>query len=308
MSIFVSGHSRVVIQGFTGQHATFHAEEAIGIGTNIVAGVTPGKGGQTHLGVPVFDTVTDAVREAGADVSGIFVPPPFAADAIMEAIDAGIGIIVVIADGIPVQDMVRVKRYALGRDVVIIGPNTAGIITPGECKVGIMPAHIYKPGRVGVVSRSGTLNYESVEQMTLLGLGQSTCVGIGGDPVNGSDFLTSMRAFAGDANTDAVLMIGEIGGQQEVLAAQWAKAHLRKPMIAYIAGATAPPGRRMGHAGAIISGSADTALAKMTALRELGVHVVENPSRIGESVARVMGTSYGGARAEVPVGESADAN
>jgi succinyl-CoA synthetase alpha subunit/malate-CoA ligase subunit alpha len=290
MSIFVNRHSRVVIQGFTGQHATFHAEEAIGIGTNIVAGVTPGKGGQKHLGVPVFDTVVEAVRETGADVSGIFVPPPFAADAIMEAIDAGIGVIVVIADGIPVQDMVRVKRYALGRDVVIIGPNTAGIITPGECKVGIMPAHIYKPGRVGVVSRSGTLNYEAVEQMTQLGLGQSTCVGIGGDPVNGSDFLTSIRAFAADPETDAVLMIGEIGGQQEVLAAEWARENLRKPMIAYIAGATAPAGRRMGHAGAIISGAADTALAKMQALSQLGVQVVENPSRIGETVARIMNT------------------
>ena len=288
MSIFVNRDSLVVVQGLTGQHASFHTEEAMKIGTRVVAGVTPGKGGGSHLGVPVYDTVIDAVRETGADVSGIFVPPPFAADAIMEAIDAGIRVIVVIADGIPVQDMVRVKRYALGRSVVIVGPNTAGVITPGQCKVGIMPASIYRPGRVGVVSRSGTLNYEAVEQMTAMGLGQSTCVGIGGDPVNGSDFLTSLQAFADDPDTDAVLMIGEIGGQQEVDAARWAKIHLKKPLISYIAGASAPHGRRMGHAGAIVSGVADTARAKMDALVALGAKVVENPSHIGETVARVV--------------------
>ena len=262
MSIFVNKNSRVVIQGLTGQHGSFHAEEAIKIGTRVVAGVTPGKGGSKHLGIPVFDTVHEAVTRAGADVAGIFVPPPFAADAVMEAIDAGIRTIVVVADGIPVQDMVRVKRYAAGRDVVIIGPNTPGVITPGECKVGIMPAHIYKPGRVGVVSRSGTLNYEAVEQMTEHGLGETTCVGIGGDPITGTDFLTILRAFKDDPNTEVVTMIGEIGGNQEIEAATWAKDNLKKPLICFIAGLTAPKGRRMGHAGAVIAGPDDTAAAK----------------------------------------------
>jgi succinyl-CoA synthetase alpha subunit/malate-CoA ligase subunit alpha len=222
MSIFVNKSSRVVIQGLTGQHGSFHAEESIKIGTNVVAGVTPGKGGTTHLGIPLFDTVHEAVARTGADVAGIFVPPPFAADAIMEAIDTGIRTIVVVADGIPVQDMVRVKRYSAGRDVVIVGPNTPGLITPNECKVGIMPAHIYKPGKIGVVSRSGTLNYEAVEQMAEYKLGQSTCVGIGGDTVTGTDFLTVMRAFKDDPDTEAVVMIGEIGGSRS-RAAAWAK-------------------------------------------------------------------------------------
>jgi malate-CoA ligase subunit alpha len=288
MSVFVHKHSRVIIQGFTGQHATFHAEEAMKNGTTVVGGVTPGKGGQEHLGLPVFDTVHQAVEQTGADVSGIFVPPPFAADAIMEAIEAGIGVVVVIADGIPVQDMVQVKRYAKDHNAVIIGPNTPGIITPNACKVGIMPSHIYTPGRIGVVSRSGTLNYEAVQQMSKLGMGQSTSVGIGGDPVNGTDFVTVLRAFEQDTETDAVIMIGEIGGQQEVEAARWAHDNMKKPVVGFIAGVSAPTGRRMGHAGAIISGQADTANAKMDMMEELGVHVVRNPAQIGETAHRVF--------------------
>ena len=288
MSVFVHKHSRVIIQGFTGQHATFHAEEAMQNGTTIVGGVTPGKGGQTHLDLPVFDTVEQAVAETGADVSGIFVPPPFAADAIMEALEAGIGVVVVIADGIPVQDMVQVKRFAADRNAVIIGPNTPGIITPGGCKVGIMPSHIYSPGRIGVVSRSGTLNYEAVQQMSALGMGQSTSVGIGGDPVNGTDFVTVLRAFEDDPETDAVIMIGEIGGQQEVEAARWAKENMSKPVVGFVAGVSAPPGRRMGHAGAIISGESDTANAKMDRMADLGVHVVRNPALIGETAHQVF--------------------
>jgi len=289
MSILVNKDSKVIIQGFTGQHATFHAQEAIKNGTNMVGGVTPGKGGMTHLDLPVFHTVEQAVAATGADVSGIFVPPPFAADAVMEAIDAGIKVIVVIADGVPVQDMMRVKRYVIGHDAVIIGPNTAGIITPGECKVGIMPAHIYQPGRVGIVSRSGTLNYEAVEQMNALGLGQSTALSIGGDPINGCDFITALEGFSADPNTDAVLLIGEIGGQQEVEAARWAKEHMpEKPLIAYIAGVSAPPGRRMVHVRAIVSGADDTAKAKMAAMTELGAIVVENPADIGAMVQKAM--------------------
>ncbi|MES9940842.1 MAG: succinate--CoA ligase subunit alpha [Candidatus Thiodiazotropha sp. 6PLUC2] len=284
MSILVNKDSRVIFQGFTGQHATFHAQEAISMGTQVVGGVTPGKGGQTHIDRPVFDTVTDAVEQTGADVSVVFVPPAFAADAVMEAIDAGIKVIVVITDGVPVQDMVRVKRYLIGHDAIIIGPNTAGVITPEACKVGIMPAHIYRKGRIGVVSRSGTLNYEAVEQMSELGLGISTSISIGGDPVNGCDFLTLMKQFATDPETDAVLMIGEIGGSQEVEAATWAREHMQKPLIGFIAGATAPAGRTMGHAGAIISGEDDTAQAKMKRLAELDVHVVQNAAEIGRTV------------------------
>ncbi len=288
MSVFINKNSRVIYQGFTGQHASFHAEEAIKHGTNIVAGVTPGKGGITHLERPVFDTVSDAVQETGADVSGIFVPPQFAADAILEAIEAGIKTIIVIADGIPVQDMVRVKRFLIGHDTVIFGPNTAGVITPEECKVGIMPANIYIPGRIGVVSRSGTLNYEAVAQMTALGHGQSTSVGIGGDPINGANFVNVLSAFNDDPDTDAVVLIGEIGGSQEVDAAIWAKDNMDKPVIGFIAGVSAPVGRRMGHAGAIISAEADTAEAKMNRMEELGVHVVRNPADIGSTVDRVL--------------------
>jgi succinyl-CoA synthetase alpha subunit len=288
MSVFVHRDTRVILQGFTGQHATFHAQESMQYGTNVVGGVTPGKGGMTHLGRPVFDTVHQAVQETGADVSGIFVPAPFAADAIMEALEAGIRVVVVIADGVPVQDMVRVKRYAADKHAVIIGPNTPGIITPGACKVGIMPSHIYRAGRIGVVSRSGTLNYEAVQQMTELGLGQSTCVGIGGDPVNGADFVTVLRAFEEDPDTDAVVMIGEIGGPQEVDAARWARENMRKPLVGFVAGVSAPPGRRMGHAGAIIAGQSDTADAKMDLMEELGVHVVRNPALIGATAHRLF--------------------
>ena len=288
MSVLIDAGTRVICQGFTGAQGTFHSRQALDYGTRLVGGVTPGKGGQTHLGLPVFDTVHQAVEETGADVSGIFVPPPFAADAIMESLEAGIGVVVVIADGIPVQDMVQVKRYAADRDAIIIGPNTPGIITPDACKVGIMPSHIYTPGRIGVVSRSGTLNYEAVQQMSALGMGQSTSVGIGGDPVNGTDFVTVLRAFEEDPETDAVIMIGEIGGPQEVDAARWAKENMSKPVVGFVAGVSAPPGRRMGHAGAIISGQADTANAKMDLMEELGVHVVRNPALIGETAARVF--------------------
>jgi len=288
MSVFVDRDSRVIIQGFTGQHATFHAEEAIAHGTNIVGGVTPGKGGTKHLDRPVFDSVAEAVAETGADVSGIFAPPSVAVDALLEAIEAGIRIAVVIADGVPVQDMIAVKRYLTGRTTLIVGPNSPGIITPGECKVGIMPSHIYRPGRVGVVSRSGTLNYEAVSQMGKLGLGQSTCVGIGGDPVNGVDFKTVLQAFEEDPDTDAVVMIGEIGGNQETDAARWAREHMRKPVVGFVAGASAPRGRRMGHAGAVISGDSDTATAKLDVMEELGLYTVRNPAEIGVTVLRAL--------------------
>ena len=288
MSVLLNKDSRVIFQGFTGQHATFHAEEAIKIGTKVVGGVTPGKGGTQHLGLPVFDTVEEAVQSTGADVSGIFAPPPFAADAIMEAIDAGIKTIVVIADGIPVQDMIRVSRYRMGTSSIIIGPNTPGIITPGVGKVGIMPSHIYSPGRIGIVSRSGTLNYEAVAQMSELGLGQSSSIGIGGDPVNGTDFTKVLQAFEDDPDTDAVLMIGEIGGPQEVDAARWATKHMSKPLIGYVAGLSSPPGRRMGHAGAIISNESDTATAKIDTMEELGMFVARNPADIGATVLRAI--------------------
>jgi succinyl-CoA synthetase alpha subunit len=287
VSVFVGKDSRVMIQGFTGQHATFHAEEAMANGTTVVGGVTPGKGGTTHLGLPVFNSVEEAVRETGADVSGIFVPPQLATDSLLEAADAGVGIAVIIADGVPVQDMVRTKRYLAGRSTTIVGPNSPGIITPSECKVGIMPSHIYSKGRVGVVSRSGTLNYEAVSQMTARGLGQSTCVGIGGDPVNGTDFKTVLQAFEGDDETDVVVMIGEIGGQQEVEAARWATQYMTKPLVCFIAGVSAPRGRRMGHAGAVIAGDSDTATAKLDAIEAMGHHVVRNPADIGDTVLRV---------------------
>jgi succinyl-CoA synthetase alpha subunit len=288
MSVFVDRDSRVIIQGITGQHATFHAEEAMKLGSQIVGGVTPGKGGSTHLGLPVFNSVAEAVEETGATVSGIFVPPQLATDSLLEAAEAGIQIAVIIADGVPVQDMVRTKRYLAGRQTTIIGPNSPGIITPGECKVGIMPSHIYSKGRIGVVSRSGTLNYEAVSQMTKLGLGQSTCVGIGGDPVNGTDFRTVMQAFEGDDDTDIVVMIGEIGGQQEVDAARWAAQYMSKPVVAFVAGVSAPRGRRMGHAGAVIAGDSDTATAKLDAIEALGHYTVRNPADIGDTVHRAL--------------------
>jgi succinyl-CoA synthetase alpha subunit len=282
MSVFIDKDSKVIIQGFTGQHATFHAQEAMATGTKVVGGVTPGKGGTTHLGLPVFNSVAEA------DVSGIVVPPTVATDSLLEAVDAGVDVAVIIADGVPVQDMVRTKRYLAGRSTRIIGPNSPGIITPGECKVGIMPSHIYMKGRVGVVSRSGTLNYEAVSQMTALGLGQSTCVGIGGDPVNGTDFKTVLQAFEGDDDTDVVVMIGEIGGQQEVEAASWAAQYMSKPLVAFIAGVSAPRGRRMGHAGAVIAGESDTATAKLDAIEALGHRVVRNPADIGDTVLRAV--------------------
>jgi succinyl-CoA synthetase alpha subunit/malate-CoA ligase subunit alpha len=288
MSVFVDKDSKVIIQGFTGQHATFHAEEAMKFGTQVVGGVTPGKGGTMHLGLPVFDNVEDAVLETAATVSGIFTPPTVATDSLLEAVEAGIDVAVIIADGVPVQDMVRTKRYLAGRSTRIIGPNSPGIITPGECKVGIMPSHIYLKGRVGVVSRSGTLNYEAVSQMTKLGLGQSTCVGIGGDPINGTDFKTVLQAFENDDETDVVVMIGEIGGQQEVEAATWAAQYMTKLLVAFIAGVSAPRGRVMGHAGAVISGDSDTATAKLDAIEALGHRVVRNPADIGDTVFRTV--------------------
>jgi malate-CoA ligase subunit alpha len=288
MSVFVDKDSKVIIQGFTGQHATFHAEESMAFGTKVVGGVTPGKGGTTHLGLPVFNSVAEAVEATNATVSGIFVPPAIATDSLLEAVDAGIQIAVIIADGVPVQDMVRTKRYLAGRSTTIIGPNSPGIITPGACKVGIMPSKIYAPGRVGVVSRSGTLNYEAVSQMTGLGLGQSTCVGIGGDPVNGTDFKTVLQAFENDDDTDVVVMIGEIGGQQEVEAAAWASQYMSKPLVCFIAGVSAPRGRRMGHAGAVIAGDSDTATAKLDAIERLGHAVVRNPAEIGDTVLRAV--------------------
>jgi succinyl-CoA synthetase alpha subunit/malate-CoA ligase subunit alpha len=258
------------------------------MGTQVVGGVTPGKGGTTHLGLPVFDTVAEAVAATGADVSAVFVPPPFNVDALMEAIDAGIKVAITIADGIPIYDMIRLQRYRVGKDAIIIGPNTPGIITPGECKVGIMPSHIYKKGNVGIVSRSGTLNYEATEQMADLGLGITTSVGIGGDPVNGTDFVTVLRAFEADPETEVVVMIGEIGGPQEVAAARWAKDNMSKPLIGFVAGVAAPAGRRMGHAGAIIASEADTASAKMDAIEQLGHYVARNPAHIGQTVLRAM--------------------
>lgn len=288
MSVFVNKYSKVIFQGFTGEHATFHAQDALKIGTHVVGGVTPGKGGTSHLGLPVFDTVATAVKETGADASGVFVPPPFAADAVMEAIDAGIKVVVVIADGVPVQDMVRLQRYREGKDCIVIGPNTPGIITPGECKVGIMPSRIYKKGRIGVVSRSGTLNYEATEQMSALGLGQSSSVGIGGDPVNGTDFVTVLRAFEADPETDLIVMIGEIGGPQEAEAGQWAKANMKKPVVAYIAGLSAPKGRRMGHAGAIVSAFGESAAEKVEILKGSGVTIAPTPSEMGATIAKVL--------------------
>lgn len=291
MSVFVNKHSKVIFQGFTGEHATFHAKDAMRMGTQVVGGVTPGKGGTRHpdpdlAHLPVFDTVAEAVAATGADVSAVFVPPPFNADALMEAIDAGIRVAVTIADGIPVHDMIRLQRYRVGKDSIVIGPNTPGIITPGECKVGIMPSHIYKKGKVGIVSRSGTLNYEATEQMAAVGLGITTSVGIGGDPINGTDFVTVLRAFEADPETEIVVMIGEIGGPQEVAAARWAKENMNKPVIGFVAGLAAPAGRRMGHAGAIISSEADTAGAKMDAMEALGLYVARNPAQIGQTVLR----------------------
>ena len=281
MSIFVDKQTKLLVQGITGNEGSFHARQCIEYGTNIVAGVTPGKGGQKMDDVPVFNTVAEGVKETGADASLIFVPPPFGADAIMEAADAGVKLIVCITEGIPIMDMVKVKNFLATKDCRLIGPNCPGIITPDECKIGIMPGKIHKRGNVGVVSRSGTLTYEVVDQLTKLGMGQTTCIGIGGDPVNGTNFIDVLSAFQADDDTEAIVMVGEIGGGAEEEAAAYVKAHVTKPVVGFIAGLTAPPGRRMGHAGAIISGSSGTGEAKIAAFKENGIHVCENLGTIG---------------------------
>lgn len=288
MSILLSKDSRVIVQGFTGSEGTFHATQMIEYGTKVVGGVTPGKKGQVHLGLPVFNTVREAVKETGADVSVIFVPPPFAADAILESADAGIGLIVTITEGIPVSDMVRVKNLLKSYNSRLIGPNCPGIITPGEAKVGIMPGFIHRKGTVGIISRSGTLTYEAVDQVTRLGMGQSTCIGIGGDPVVGTTTLDAVKLMMEDKGTEAIIVIGEIGGTMETEAAEWIKSNGTKPVIGFIAGQTAPKGRRMGHAGAIIGGKNDTALAKMEIMKQCGLHVVQSPADIGITVKNVL--------------------
>lgn len=288
MSILVNKDSRVLVQGFTGSEGTFHARQMIEYGTQVVGGVTPGKGGQKHLNRPVFNTVREAVEETAADVSIIFVPPPFAADAIMEAADAGIKVSVAITEGIPTQDMVKVKEYLKDHETRLIGPNCPGIITAEETKIGIMPGFIFRKGPVGVVSRSGTLTYEAVDQITKAGLGQTTAIGIGGDPIIGTSTLDAIKLFMEDPDTEGIIMIGEIGGSMETDAAYWVKEHGTKPVVGFIAGQTAPKGRRMGHAGAIIGGKADTAAAKMKIMSECGIHVVESPAHIGETIAKLL--------------------
>lgn len=290
MSILVNSGSRVIVQGFTGKEGTFHAEQMIEYGTNVVGGVTPGKGGMSHLDRPVFNTVDQARREAGANTSIIFVPPAFAADAILESVDAGIEVIVCITEGIPVQDMARVKTFIDGSGSTLIGPNCPGIITPGEAKVGIMPGFIHRKGTVGIVSRSGTLTYEAVDQVTKAGLGQSTCIGIGGDPIVGTTTLDAIRLLMADSETEGIIMIGEIGGNMEADAANWIRENGTKPVVGFIAGQTAPKGRTMGHAGAIIGGKDDTAQAKMEIMRKCGIHVVTSPATIGETMREALGS------------------
>jgi succinyl-CoA synthetase alpha subunit len=284
MSVLVGRDTRLIVQGFTGKEGTFHAQQAIAYGTTVVGGVVPGKGGTKHLELPVFDTVAQAVKETGANASVIFVPPPFAADAVMEAADAGVPVVVCITEGIPTLDMVRAWQFLQGKPTRLIGPNCPGIISPGKCKIGIMPGHIHKEGNVGVVSRSGTLTYEAVGQLTRLGIGQSTCIGIGGDPIIGTNFVDALTLFNADPQTDAIVMIGEIGGNAEETAAAYVKAHVKKPVVGFVAGQTAPPGRRMGHAGAIIAGGSGKASDKIKAMQEAGITVCSSPAEIGEKV------------------------
>jgi succinyl-CoA synthetase alpha subunit len=290
MSVLVNKYSKIIVQGFTGTEGTFHAEQMIAYGTNVVGGVTPGKGGQQHLNKPVFNTVTDAVKATEANVSIIFVPPAFAADAIMEAADAGIKVIVCITEGIPVADMVVTKDFVNGKDCILIGPNCPGVITPGEAKVGIMPGFIFEKGRIGVVSKSGTLTYEAADQVVKSGLGISTAIGIGGDPIIGTSTKEAVEMLMNDDETDGIVMIGEIGGGMEAEAANWLKDNMRKPVVGFIAGQTAPAGRTMGHAGAIVGGAEDTAAAKMKIMEECGIHVVASPALIGEKMAEVLQT------------------
>ncbi|HCC93615.1 MAG TPA: succinate--CoA ligase subunit alpha [Flavobacteriaceae bacterium] len=289
MSVLVNKDSKIIVQGFTGKEGTFHAEQMIEYGTQVVGGVTPGKGGQTHLGLPIFNTVKDAVDQAGADVSIIFVPPAFAADAVMEAAEAGIKVIICITEGIPVEDMVKVQAYVDQRDVTLIGPNCPGVITSEEAKVGIMPGFIFKKGKVGIVSKSGTLTYEAADQVVKAGYGISTAIGIGGDPIIGTTTKEAVELFMNDPETECIVMIGEIGGQLEAEAARWIKANGTKPVVGFIAGQTAPKGRTMGHAGAIVGGADDTAQAKMAIMEEFGIHVVASPADIGATVAKVLG-------------------
>jgi len=288
MSILINKNTKVICQGFTGKHGTFHSEQCLNYGTKMVGGVTPGKGGETHLGLPVFDSVKKAYEATKADASMIFVPAAFCKDSIIEAIDAGIKLVICITEGIPVLDMMAVKAYMKGKDVRLIGPNCPGVITPGECKIGIMPGHIHQPGKVGIVSRSGTLTYEAVNQTSALGFGQSTCVGIGGDPIAGTSFVDVLGMFEKDPQTEVIVMVGEIGGSGEEEAAEYIKHHVKKPVVSYIAGVTAPPGRRMGHAGAIIAGGKGTAAEKFKALEAAGVHTVKSPADIGKGVAEIL--------------------
>lgn len=284
MSILINKQTQLICQGFTGKQGTFHSEQALAYGTQLVGGVTPGRGGQTHLGLPVFNTVEEAVKKTGATASMIYVPPFFAADAILEAVDAGIALIICITEGIPVLQMLKVKAAMAGTDALLVGPNCPGVITPGECKIGIMPGNIHLPGCVGVVSRSGTLTYEAVHQTTHQGLGQSTCVGIGGDPIHGMTFINVISRFQQDEQTRGIIMVGEIGGGEEEKAADYIKQHVTKPVVSYIAGRTAPPGKRMGHAGAIITGGKGTAEGKVSALKAAGVEVVDSPTQLGEAM------------------------